>query len=200
MYRSFLTQIFSIGSQIPSSLIGETSPYTVTFWEASKSTPTFRIVQIHCHQGTYADVDGEGTHPMPCDRPRQRGQWGKKKNQAQRNGRRSATNFFAIFSLSYFLEELTDAGSLSLSLSRSAIDCCEDCAFWDFLFLSSSLLSLTLSFSSSLSSSPARLSISLSLSLSLSRREFPSRGEISFSLISLFFGNYFLLFPLTSKA
>ena len=28
---------------------------------ASKSTPTFRIVQIHCQQGTYADVDGEGT-------------------------------------------------------------------------------------------------------------------------------------------
>ena len=61
-----------------------------------------------------------------------------------------------------------------------------------FLFLSSSLLSLTLSFSSSLSSSPARLY------LSLSRRKFPSRGEISFSLFfssfshSLLFLTFFL--------
>ena len=43
-----------------------------------------RSVQIHCQQGTYTDVDGEGTHPMPCDRPRQRGQWGKKKNNQAR--------------------------------------------------------------------------------------------------------------------
>ena len=55
------------------------------------------------------------------------------------------------------------------------------------IFLSS-LLSLTLSFSSSLSSSPARLS------LSLSRRKFPSRGEISFSLFFSSFSHSLLLF------
>ena len=58
-----------------------------------KNTITITIVQIHCQQGTYADVDGEGTHPMPRDRPRQRGQWGKKKkNQAAKWSIKSATN------------------------------------------------------------------------------------------------------------
>ena len=58
----------------PAPTMGENSPYIVTFWGASKSTPTFSIVQIHYQRGTYADVDGELSHPMP----HQRGQWGKK--------------------------------------------------------------------------------------------------------------------------
>ena len=89
--------------------IGENSPYIVTFWEASKSTPTFRIVQIDCQQGIYADVDGEGTHLMP----RENG--GKKKKN------KIGDEFIAESSLSYFLEELT-AAAISNFLS-SATGC-----------------------------------------------------------------------------
>ena len=64
-------------------------------------------------------------------------------------------------SLSYFLGR-TNRRQLSLSLSVGNRLLRGLCIFGNFLFLSSSLLSLTLSFSSSLSSSPARLSLSLS--------------------------------------
>ena len=75
-------------------LFGENSPYIVSFWEASKSTPTFWNVQIHCQQGTHADVDGEGSHPMPRDRPRQRGN-GEKEEE-------SATIFFSLPTTLFF--------------------------------------------------------------------------------------------------
>ena len=86
-------------------------------------------------------------------------------------------------SLSYFLEELTGAGSLSLS--RSAIDCCEDVHFGIFFF---SLLLFFLSLSPSLPHFLPRLrvSLSLSLSLSLSTKISVARRDFFFSHLSLF--------------
>ena len=102
----------------------------------------------------------------------------KEKESGARNGRRSAMNFFAIFSLSYFLEELTSAGSLSLSLGRQSI-VARIVHFGIFFF---SLLLFFLSLSPSLPHFLPRLHVSLSLATEIS----VARRDFFFSHLSLF--------------
>ena len=103
---------------------------------------------------------------------------GKKKESGARNGRRSATNFFAIFSLSYFSEELTGAGSLSLSVGNRLLRGLCILGFSFSLFFSS--------FSHSLLLFPTFFLACTSLSLSRATEISVARRDFFFSHLSLF--------------